>query len=831
MPSTRWIRPAMARTCAVLLLGAATGCLSGTEETGIGSYSFSVDPTSLTIPQGGSATTVAQVMRHDYGGEVNLSLGSQANGITIRPLFVPLGVTQGTLQVDVAPTAPLGKQTLTIDGIGGDPAPASQRLDVTVVAPPSLAIALGSSSIQVTQGRTVSVPVTVARNNSTALVTLSVISPTPNVTAVFDKPTLQSTETTSNLSITAAPSAMPATLSLDVSAGASDVAENASASLSTTVNSAYQLVLTPGTGSIGQGVGTTSLLTATHGEGDTDPIGLSIDQSTVPDHMTVTLNPNTLTGPQSASDVSVTTTPDILPGAYAIHVIGTRSPFDDRGATFTVTVGLTGAYALSLTPSTVSLHPGGTTTAALNIGRTGGFHGTVAIAGGSGAGIVATVNPASTTSSTAVVTVVADANANVGMQTLHITGSAPGRADQVVDLGVDVTPAPPVNNNTWTFCAPTIPIWFSYLDGATWHQVVGVNDVYDFNIASDRGGVAFVTQAGPDDFSLQTYYDLTSKLTGIGATQCPATLKTLTGTISGASVTDFSYIALGSAQTSRTGNGGYSLHNVPFGQLDLLLGLSANAAQMTTLTKFHFERMVHYTDGSSVPIDWGNAANTFAPENHTATINGLNGRIGFTNLQYRTPRNAFDGLLYQDAYGSTSNVRTIGMVPLAQQEAGDLHIVSAFVRDQNPIPNNSQEVFGRYMFGNARDVTFGVPSGNGCPNITPTQTNPYLILNAPFTTAANLNKRYGLSFTQSNGPYHRSVSIEASFDYFNTSVGSQIQLSNPVFPTNIGFNNLWMPIGNFFTPVDFFAYGSSLAADEVPVDGGASWTLTCHRLY
>ena len=112
---------------------------------------------------------------------------------------------------------------------------------------------------------------------------------------------------------------------------------------------------------------------------------------------------------------------------------------DDNGTQPTTTQ----TYTLAVANATVTATQGGTATQTVNISRTGGFVGAVALtATGLPTGVTAAFDPQSATGNSSTLTLTAAANAATGNATVTVKGTAAGQADKTATFQLTVNAAP-----------------------------------------------------------------------------------------------------------------------------------------------------------------------------------------------------------------------------------------------------------------------------------------------------------------------------------------------------------------------------------------------------
>ncbi|BCZ90415.1 choice-of-anchor U domain-containing protein [Thermus thermophilus] len=143
-----------------------------------------VSPNSPSVVQGGSVTlTLTFTSQNGFQGTVSLSVikdGQEPSWLTLSPTSANLNVPKGgqvqeTLQVGVAPDAPIGAHSLKLKATYGSKT-AERDLTLTVNPPPSFALSLNPSSLAVQQGGQAQTTLTLTpQNGFTGTVSLSLV--------------------------------------------------------------------------------------------------------------------------------------------------------------------------------------------------------------------------------------------------------------------------------------------------------------------------------------------------------------------------------------------------------------------------------------------------------------------------------------------------------------------------------------------------------------------------------------------------------------------------------------------------------------------------------
>jgi|GEM_PF-535579 len=148
-------------------------------------YSLSLNPTALTIVQGGNAPTTVTITRTNFTGAVTLTLGGAPAGVTNN--IIPNNTTgnTSTLTITVGASVTPGVYNLTVDGTATGPGNRSTPLTLTVTATADYQLSLSPTSLGIVQGGNAPTTVTITRTNFTGTVTLSLVGAPAGVTGTF----------------------------------------------------------------------------------------------------------------------------------------------------------------------------------------------------------------------------------------------------------------------------------------------------------------------------------------------------------------------------------------------------------------------------------------------------------------------------------------------------------------------------------------------------------------------------------------------------------------------------------------------------------------------
>lgn len=206
----------------------------------------------------------------------------------------------------------------------------------------------------------------------------------------------------------------------------------------TTTTPSYTLSASPSSVSIAQGSGGSSTITVTPTGGFSSTVSLSA--SGQPSGVTFGFSPSSITGGSGTSTMNITVGSTVTPGTYPITVSGT-----DGTTTQTTTVSLTvtgtanPSFTLSVSPSSLNISRGKSSSATVSSTISGGFSSSISLSESAlPPGVTTTNFPASISAGgSATFTINVSSSASVGNYTITITGTG-GGVTQTTSLSLHV---------------------------------------------------------------------------------------------------------------------------------------------------------------------------------------------------------------------------------------------------------------------------------------------------------------------------------------------------------------------------------------------------------
>ncbi|GEM_PF-2265398 len=383
----------------------------------------SIEPSTLTVSPGGSASITVTISRTSYTGSVSLAITSSLpSGVTATYSHPGTGNT-GTITLTASTSVATGTTTQTVRASGTGVSSTTRTFSLTVAWPAGIgSLSISPSSVTLNPGSSVSISATITRvNGFTGSVSLLITSTLPSgVTATYSGP---GTGNTGTITLTATTSASQGTTTQTVRASGSGVAPVTNTfSLSVTPPPGIgSLSVTPTSVTINPGGSVSLTATITRVGGYTGSVSLLIT-STLPSGITATYsNPGT----GNTGTITLTATTSVTLGTTTQTVRASGSGAASVTDTFSlISEKLAGIGSLSVTPSSVTLNPGASVSLTATITRVNGYTGSVSllITSTLPSGVTATYSGPGT-GNTGTITLTATTSVTLGTTTQTVTAS------------------------------------------------------------------------------------------------------------------------------------------------------------------------------------------------------------------------------------------------------------------------------------------------------------------------------------------------------------------------------------------------------------------------
>ena len=315
----------------------------------------------------------------------------------------------------------------------------------TVSTSPNFTIAASPTSVSLVQGSngTSTITTAVSGGLSSAIALTASGEPT-GVTVGFSPASIAAPGSgTSTMTMTVASTVAAGTYTITVTGTAGSTTHTATVSLTVTAAGSFAISASPTSVSVVQGSTGTSKLTTTVSGGFSSAVALTAAGQ--PSGVTLSFSPSSIAAPGSGSStLTMTVASTTAPGTYTITVTGTGG-----GTTKTSTVALTvtaaPAFAISASPTSVSVAQGSNGTSKVTSTVSGGFSGAVALtATGQPTGVTVSFSPTSIAapgSGSSTVTLAVASTVAVGSYTITLKGTS-GSTSHTATVTLTVT-APP----------------------------------------------------------------------------------------------------------------------------------------------------------------------------------------------------------------------------------------------------------------------------------------------------------------------------------------------------------------------------------------------------
>jgi hypothetical protein len=401
-------------------------------------------------PQGNPNPVYYQLAAGEYGSSGSTACNS-TTGAASSCIFYD--VTQGDMDVDcVGPNCYLADGTVGVlstsntsfspaygtttgwdfaTGIGSVNAANLVNNWPASVQTPNFALSASPNSLTITQGTSGASTITVTPlNGFSGSVSLSASGLPSGVTAAFGT---NPTNTTSTMTLTATSTATTGTVTVTITGASGSLTNPASISLTVKAAPNFALSASPSSLSVTQGAKGTSKITVTPQNGFGG--GVSLSASGLPSGVTAAFSVNPAT---TASTLTLTASGTATTGTVTVTIAGTSGSLT-HNATISLTVNAAPNFALTASPSSLTIARGTKGTSTVTITPQNGFTGKVTLsASGLPSGVTAgfSTNPATATST---LTLTASSTAPTTTATVTITGKS-GSLTHKITLSLSVHP-------------------------------------------------------------------------------------------------------------------------------------------------------------------------------------------------------------------------------------------------------------------------------------------------------------------------------------------------------------------------------------------------------
>ena len=500
-------------------------------------------------PQGNPAPVYYQLAAAEYGSSGSSSCNS-TSGNAVASTCIFYDVTLGDMDVDcVGPNCYLGGGSVGVlstsntsfapaygTTLGWDFATgigtvnAANLVNNWPASPPQPSFTLSASptSLTILEGAAGSSTIAInPLNGFSGSVNLTATGLPTGVSANFGT---NPATATSLFTLSATGTASVGTFSVTVTGTSGGLSSKATIALTVNPAGNFALSSSPNSLSIVQGAKGTSTITVTPQNGFTSSVSLSA--SGLPSGVTASFSAN----PTAAtSTLTLTASSAASTGTAIVTITGTSG-----NLTHTTTISLTVTaappnFALSATPSSLSIIQGASGTSTITVTPQNGFSGSVTLsASGLPSGVTASINP-STTKTTSTLTFTASSTASIGTFSVHVRGAS-GSLSHTITINLTVTV--PVPN----FTLSASPASLSIIQGSSSTSTITVTPQNGFS-----GGITLSASGLPSGVTASFGPNPTtasSTLTLAASTSASAGTATVTVTGTSGSLTHTATLAL-----------------------------------------------------------------------------------------------------------------------------------------------------------------------------------------------------------------------------------------------------------------------------------------------
>ncbi len=534
-----------------------------------------------------------------------------------------------------------------------------------------------------------------------------------------------------------------------------------------------------------------------------------------------------------SSSLQLSVNNSVAPGVYSFSVQGTASGAPNAGVSgsLTVTAIAQPSFALTATPSTVTVPKGSAGTSTIGIVPVGGFSGTVALsASGQPAGVTVAFSPSSaTTSSSATFTVGSSVTAGTYPITINGTASGAPNASTTVSLvvtqpsgGTQITMIPCLQQND--------VILFAVQDGSgPWTAVAGNGGAYSFSLASGRGAVAITLrdQVRPDEIFTMVLMGSTAELALQMQDPCP-NFQPVSGTYT-AGEGHLVAIDVGIAGTSNftAPAGGHSSWTAPAVMKKPLGDLFAAESIPGGATLKCILRRDITLSGSSPSVggdlDFG-GTEAFVPGSAAVTLSGLapSGQV-ITGICHLWNPGLDVGVVGTSFSFGGGSLPPIAVVPASKLRSGDLQGITATAMPQDYATSHgtSPMLLSQYWMATPQDVTLNFQAAATPPTVILSQSSPHPRLRFTSNFAAPYSTSFIFNVVQVQGSTSsRGWQVLMSPGWISS--GGSFPVDTPDLTSVAGWNsswNLWPAVNLLWNTVN-----SGSPNGNTRVDGGRQWT-------
>ena len=347
-----------------------------------GSFTLSPSPASVSVVQGNQGTsTITTTVSGGFSNAITLSAAGVPAGTTVsfspNPIAAP-GAGTSTMTFTVGASTATGTYPITVTGNGGG-IQQTATVTLTVTAAPNFTLAASPASLSVVQGNqgTSTITTTVSGGFNSAI-TLSAAGVPAGTTVNFSpNPIAAPGAGSSTMTIAVGSSTAVGTYPITVTANGGGIQRTATVTLTVTAVGNFTIATSPTSLSVGQGSAGTSTITTTISGGFNNAITLSA--AGMPSGTTVSFSPNPIPAPGAGSStMTITVGASTTAGTYPITVTGSGGGIQ-RTATVTLTVTVASNFAITASPTSLTVGQNNQGTSTITTTISGGFNSAISL--------------------------------------------------------------------------------------------------------------------------------------------------------------------------------------------------------------------------------------------------------------------------------------------------------------------------------------------------------------------------------------------------------------------------------------------------------------------
>lgn len=657
--------------------------------------------------------------------------------------------------------------------------------------------------------------VTISRGGSfNGTVSLSVSGLPAGVTGTFAPSSLDGTQTSSVLTLSAATSAVAGNATLTVSASGSGVTTQTGTIQLVIVQPAITILATPTALTIVAGATGSSTISIGRSAGYTGAVTLALDNP--PAGITGSFNPSPTTANSSA--LTLTVGASVTPGTYPVTVKASAPGAADKtlALTLTITAALPIGFSMGVDPVEFELPAGNGWSGygVVSVQRLNGFAGAVTVSisspvGAVGSAVAPTPSTIAAGETMTNMFALAAGGTAPGVYPVTVKVTAPGFAEQTTQVRLRVSP-PSSGSIQWKFCsASRVPRYFAVRDGnGAWRHIVPSGPaaatradptIYSFSLSQPTAAVAMVslgekTSASPliQGFRWDVYYLTAQEVADRAAAECvrhpDSSTRSASGSLTGyqsfdavvGSASNYAIVNPGSTGLATTT---LTAQNLQPGAFDLFVtrsSFSAGGSVPIVTQQFILKRALDPASGTGLPA-LSFATDGMTPATGSVAMGNTNGET-FSFISNFLTAQGLNAMFHASAGYSTTS-RTWYGVPNAQLQPTDLHQLVATTGNtsaRRAVIAYAAQVSNRTLdFGPALSAP-SIAGGSGA--VAPWLVRATGTLGADYTARASLYLRETIADP-------RAIMIVASRGALGA--GSAYDVAVPDLTAAVGFTAFW----------------------------------------